>query len=43
MTGGALSRQVQTTLERSGLPLIAKPIDTGSLLAVLARVSAEKA
>ena len=42
MTGGALSRQMQSTLERNGLPLIAKPIDTGSLLVVLAAVGAEK-
>ena len=43
MTGGALSRQMQSTLERSGLEVITKPIDTGTLLVVLARVSAEKA
>jgi len=41
MTGGAHTAQAQSMLERSGVPVISKPIDHSNLLRVLATAGSD--
>ena len=43
MTGGAKTAQAQALLERSGLPVVSKPLDLANLLGVLASAGSDRA